>query len=381
MSEKQILSLMKDGKKFLKKKKVLEALEAFNNVLEISPNNFDALNFKVQILKKLKRPKELFPAAFKLNLLKLQRDEGMVPSDYESPDSWIVEAIKLLNKGQDDLAQMYLTQAAYISPIVNSAGLSSMTFHANAKIYYFTAVIYFRKQKNYEIAMTLFEIANKLDPRLIIPKEIKNIYNDFISNRSGVGVRMIVPLNKSILRSLFPTRDKFLVSTEAYVEVKVHAAQYKKRHIVTGKTYQWKTHMILSDYALAFLGAKNICKKDAYYVPWPFINYNSESGRISISSEYINRIIYKILAAYSVNFTPISNPQAKSTGELNFQYINQLDIHSLIELNKNEMMERTINNLKSLEELPSHKKYNKQFEVITEEIYKDAVQTIKQSRM
>ena len=370
MSEKQILSLMKKGEKLFKKKQALEALEVFNNVLEISPDNFDALNFKVQLLYKLNRPEDFIHASSKLNLLKLQKD-GPIPSDFESPDSWIIDAIKLINKGQDNRALNFLEQAAFISPIVNKEGLSKMVFHDNPKIYYFTAFLYFRRQENYEFAMALFEIANKLEPKFTIPNEIKKIYNDYISNRSGVGVSIIAPLNESNLKSLFPCKDKILVSTEAFAEVKIQ--EYHGRKIKT-KTYTWKTHLLLSDYALAFIGAGPICKKPVYYVPWPFITYNSNMG-LFIVSHQIGGL------THSVNLTAILNPQRESDGISGFKYLDKLDIHTLIEMNKNEMIERTMNNMKSLESILSYKQYKKQFEIIPKEIYKDVEQTIKQNRM
>ena len=372
MSENKILSLLKKGKKLFDKKKALEALDVFNNVLKISPGNYDALNFKVQLLKKLGRPKELIPVSFQFNLLKLQKD-GTIPSNYESPDSWIIDAIKLINKGQDDRALIYLAQAAYISPIVNSDGLDSMTFHANAKIYFFTAFIYFRKQENYQYAKALIEIAKKLDTRLVIPEKIENIYNNYVSNRSGKGVSLIAPLNTSNLISLFPNRDKILVSTEAIAEVKVQTPTTKRKYDTKIKTYTWKTHLILSDYALAFFGAAPICKEPAYYVPWAFISYISGGNSLAVSNE-INAL------KYSIPMELISNPHDVSQGGIPWQYLDKIDVHSLIEMNKNEMIERIMNNLKSLEQLPSYKNYKKQFEVIPKEIYKRTVQFIKNSR-
>lgn len=371
MSENQILSLLKKGEKLFDRKKVLEALDVFNNVLEISPGNYDALNFKVQLLKKLNRPKELIPVSFQFNLLKLQKD-GTIPSNYDSSDSWIIDAIKLINKGQDDRALIYLTQAAYLSPIVNSNGLDSMTFHANAKIYLFTAFIHFRKQKKYQYAKALIEIAKKLDPRLVIPEEIENLYNNYVSNRSGKGVIIIAPLNTSNLISLFPDREKILVSTVAVAEVKVQKTTTKKNKIKI-VTYRWKTHLILSDYALAFIGAAPICKESAYYVPWAFISFNSATNSLTVSNEIDG-------LKYSIPMQPVSNPNSASQGRISWQYLDKIDIHSLIDLNKNEMIERTMNNLKSMDRLTSYKNYRKQFEVIPKKIYKRTIKSIKSSR-
>lgn len=364
MSEKQVQALMKKGKKLFLKTKFQEALEIFENVLKISPEFIAAMNFKARILRKLKRYEEHFQTSFNLNLLKLKKD-GEIPLDINSSDSWIEEAIKLINNGQNERALMCIAQATYLSPIVNRDGLSSISHHTNAKIYYFTAIILFNKRENYDFAMSLFEKANKLDPNLTIPDKIKSIYNNYLSNRSGVGVKMIAPLNASNLRALIPFRDKILVSTYASAVVRIHSGNKIK-------TYTWKTHMLLTDYGLLFRGSRPICKQSEYYVPWPFIFYTKISGQFTVTYHAGG-------LKYLIPLTPTSNPQAKS-GEGPYEYIAELNLKPLIELRKEEMLERTVKNLKSLELLPSYKEYINHFEKLPKKMYDNVKKTIKRSK-
>jgi len=367
MSEKQISSLMKKGEKFYRKKKVLQALEIFNNVLQISPEFYNALNLKTQILSKLGRPKEFFQASSDLNLLKLKK-EGENPADFNTPDDWIEEAIKLMNDGQNERAFMFIMQASYASPIVNREGLRSMTHHTNVKIYYYTAIILFNKQENYDLANALFEIAGKLDPNFTIPDEIKNIYNNHLSNRSGVGVKMIAPLNQSNLRALFPNRDMLLLSTEAWAEAEDFTSSHNKI-----KKYSWRTHMLLSDYGLAFIGAKPVCKQPAYYIPWHLIVYYKKQATFSVSSEAFNPPLFIKLRA-------IIDPQTKDTQEPMYQYINELKIDKLIEKRREEMIKRTVNKLKSLGSKISYKEYIRRFENINKYIWQTSHTRIKRNK-
>ncbi len=367
MSEKQISSLMKKGEKLYKKKRVLEALETFNNVLKISPDFFDALSLKTQILSNLGRPEEFFQASSKLNLLKLKK-EGKIPSDINSPDIWIEEAIKLMNNEQNERALMCIIQASYVSPIVNKEGLSSMTHHANAKIYYYTANILFNKREKYDLAMALFEIASKLDPNFTVPDKIKNIYNNYLSNRSGVGVKMIVPLNSSNLRAIFPVRDKLLVSTEATAQA-IQAVRYQNK---TGQ-YSWITHVLLSDYGLAFICATPICKQaTGYYVPWPFIYFQKKLRLFMVSREAGDFVSINLLATY--------DPQAETRKENPYKYLDELNLETLIKEREEEMVKKTVIKLKSLGYKPSYKEYKKRFENIPKSVWQKSIKTIKRSK-
>lgn len=364
MSEKQVTALMKKGKKLFLKTKLHEALEIYENVLKISPEFITAMNLKARILRKLKRYEEHFQTSFNLNLLKLQKD-GEIPLDINSLDSWIAETIKLINSGQNERAFTCIAQATYLSPIVNRNGLSSLSHHNNAKIYYFTAVILFNKRENYDLAMLLFEKANKLDPNLTIPNKIKSIYNNYLSNRSGVGVKMIAPLNASNLRALFPFRDKILVSTKASARASLKAGN-KMEH------YSWETHMLLSDGGLAFIGVNPVCNQPVYYIPWPFIIYDKKMAIFIV-------VDFPDLKS-SVFLYTISNPQAESKGETQLQYIDELNIESLIEARKEEMLERTVINMRSLESLPSYMEFIIRFENVPKKMYKNVKKTIKRSK-
>ncbi len=369
MSEKKIKSLMKKGEKLYRKKKVLEALETFNNILKISPDFFDALNLKTQILSRLGRPEEFFRASSKLNLLKLKK-EGITPSDINSPDIWIEEAIKLINDGQNELSFMCIIQASYVSPIVNREGLTSMTHHTNAKIYYYTAIILFNKREKYDLAMTLFEIASKFDPNLTIPEKIKDIYNNYLSNRSGVGVKMIVPLNKSNLRALFPFKDKLLVSTDVWATAEDYTSKDYRGKI---KTYHWETHMLLSDYGLAFIVAKPVCNQPVIYMPWPFITYDKRMGTFEVRGAAKHPAIF-------IKLMPKIDPPNKDRQKQLDQYINELNIDTLIEERTEEMIERTMNKLKSLGSKPSYKEYKKRFENIPKYVWQGSNSRINRNK-
>ncbi|KKN20421.1 hypothetical protein LCGC14_0935780 [marine sediment metagenome] len=367
MSEKQISSLMKKGEKLYKKTRVLEALEKFNNVLKISPEFLDALRMKTQILSKLGRPEEFFQASSQLNLLKLKK-EGEIPSNINSPDIWIEEAIKLMNDGQNERALMCIIQASYISPIVNKEGLTSMTHHTNAKIYYYTAIILFNKRENYNLAMKLFEIAGKLDPNCTIPDKIKDIYNNYLSNRSGEGVKMIVPLNTTNLRDLFPSRDTLLLSTEATAKAD-QLFKGQNKYI----EHKWKTHMLLSDYGMAFICITPICESVVgHYIPWPFVAYSKKNGFFIIGPDAGDFV--------HISFWCIHNPQAKSKKEHIFKYLYDLNIDLLKKEREEDLIKKTMIKLKSLGYKPSFKEYKKRFENIPKLIFQRSIRRNKRSK-
>ncbi|KKM93290.1 hypothetical protein LCGC14_1209830 [marine sediment metagenome] len=364
MSEKQISSLMKKGEKLYKKQKVLGALEIFNNILKISPEFYDALNLKTQILSKLSRPEEFFQASSDLNLLKL-RKVGESPADFNSPDDWIEEAMKLINGGQNERAFMFIMQASYISPIVNREGLSSMTHHTNAKIYYYTAIIFFNKQEKYDLAMSLFEIASKLDPNLTIPEKIKNIYNNYLSNRSGQGVKMIVPLNTSNLRALFPYRDTLLVSTEAQAKASKYSTNKEN-------VYVWYTHVLFSDYGLAFICATPVCKQvTGQYIPWPFIDYNKWNYSFNVSKKAGDFV--------DITLWLFKTQPEEIEGEAH-SFFDLFNFESLIKEREEEMVKRTVIKLKSMGYKPSFKEYKKQYENMPKSIWQRSIKTVKLSK-
>lgn len=364
MIGKQAQEQMKKGANLYKQAKLLEALEVLENLLKISPEYNEALNLKAHILKELKKYEDQFQKAFNSNLQKLKMD-GEIPLDVKSPDPWIEEAIKLINNGKNDRALMCMEQASYVSPIVNSEGLSSMTHHNNAKIYYFIGIILFNKQDKYDLAMSLFEKANKLDPTFTIPDKIKDKYNEYLSNRSGVGVKMIAPLNASNLRALIPSRDKILVSTSGYAEADVPDGKGVNH-------YGWETHMLLTNYGLAFKVVSPVCNQPEYYVAWPFITYDKRWKNFKVS--------YRVGGLnYSVSLKAWNNPHPKS-GEGKYEYMDELNLKHLIEVAKEEMIKRTIIKLKNSGYLPSYKGYLYSFDKVTKPIYKSAIKTIKQSK-
>ena len=360
MSEKKIAALMKKVKKFREKTKFYEALALLDKVLEISPDFLNALDMKSQILFILARHEEAFQPAFRLNQLKLQQ-QGIIPSDINSPDAWIKEAINLINIGKNDLAILCLSQASFKSPIVHREGLKNMAFHTNAKIYYFTAVVHFNLGIRYDTAMSLFEIANKLDPTLTIPNREMQVYKDYLENRSGVGVKMDTPINETNLRALFPSKSKILVSTTAKAVVRVQVMEGTKQVV---RTYTWYPHLLISDYGIAFIGAKPVCQSSAYFVSWIFVN--SRRTRMA-------------------HYLTVSSKAGDFKHEINFDLYNAyknlegLNIKDLINWRFDEAREKTINNLQYLEILPPYKEYISYYENIPKSIYKFAIKYLKQS--
>ena len=354
MSNKKISSLMKKGEKLYRKGKLHEVLGLIGELLKISPDFIDAMNLKAQILQDLKKYEEFFQTSFNMNLLKLQKD-GDIPSEINSPDSWIEEAITLLDKSQNDRGLLYLAQAAYKSPIVNRDGLSSMTHHENAKIYFINAIALFNMQDKYNTAMSLFEKANQLDPNLVIPDKVIEIYNDFLSNRSGKGVKMIMPLDMTNLRNIVPCKDKILVSTYGSTS----ASQLKGNEQIS---YSWNTHVLLSRYGLLFIGAEPVCNKAGIYVPWPFTRRRKGMGRFSISNE---------AEGINMNFKlrVIPDAEGKSRRGPKFQYIDELNIESSRGEVIQEMMGRIVRNLKPLENFPKWRKYIFQYERVPSGLY------------
>jgi len=364
MSERKISSLKVKAKRLNRKGNFHKALDLIEKVLIMSPDFIDAMNIKAQILYNLENYDEFFQTSFNMNLLKLQK-EGDIPTEINSPDSWIKEANSLINSGQYDRALLCIAQATYKSPIVNKYGLSSMNHHENAKIYYFTAIILFHMQEKYDIVISFFEKANKLDPDLIIPNKIKEIYNDSLSNRSGEGVNILFPLTVSNLRAVIPYKDKILVSTYASASAKQWFGNEQR-------TYTWKTHLLISDYGIAFNGAEPACNQAAIYTPFRFIVHIRRTGRFSISHKAEGLNIKVVVQA-------IGDPQAKSRKEPIFQYIDELNLQSLKKLREEEMLKRTVIKLNSFEFLPSYKEYIKNFEWIPKALYKKAKKDIKKS--
>jgi len=364
MSERKISSLKAKAQRLKRKGSFHKALDLIEKVLIMSPDFIDAMNLKAQILYNLKNYDEFFQTSFNMNLLKLQK-EGIIPTEINSPDSWIQEAITLINSGQYDRALLCIDQAKYKSPIVNKAGLSSMNHHENAKIYFFTAVTLFHMQEKYDIGISFFEKANKLNPDLIIPNNIKEKYNDYLSNRSGEGVNMLFPLTVSNLRAVIPFQDKILVSTYASASAKQWFGNEQR-------TYTWKTHLIISDYGIAFNGADPACNQAVIYTPFRFIVHVRRSGRFSISPQAEGLNIKVVVQA-------IRDPQAKSRKEPKFQYIDELNLQSLKKLREEEMLKRAVIKLNSFEILPSYREYIKNFEWIPKALYKKAKKDIKKN--
>ncbi|HEC39593.1 hypothetical protein LCGC14_0498310 [marine sediment metagenome] len=355
MSKKKVDSLKKKVEKLYKKGKFYEALALIEDFLKISPDFIEAMNLKAQIFFNLKKYEEFFQTSFNMNLLSLQKD-GDIPSEINSPDSWIEAATNLINSGNYDRGLLYITQAAYKSPIVNRDGLSSMTHHENAKIYYQNAYILFKMQDKYDLAKSFFEKANKLDPGLIIPHEIKEIYNDYLLNRSGKGVSLMCPLDMTNLRVIVPYKDKILVSTFGLAS----AQEFKGNE---RRSYSWNTHILISNYGLFFNGSKPVCNQAEIHVPWPFIDYKEGTGRFTISPEaYGLRLRLVLRASGDLEVNSRKGPK--------FQYIDEMNINSLIRLRNSEMIGRIIENLKTLETLPNCRNYLNHYEKVPRDLYK-----------
>lgn len=361
MSENKALKLYRKGRSALKKKQYYKALDLFDQSLSINPEDRNTLESKGRILSKLGRLEECCQTYYKINLIKIKQS-GDIPSTVNSIEAWIHYAKELKKIGNDNLALDFFMQAALLSPIVDKEGGLGL-HHKNPELYYEMALLTFTLLEAYEAAMDLFDKAIKYDPNLTIPEEIKTRYNEYAANRSGVGVKMIYPLNISNIRDLIPKKDKILASTKAFAEV---------RHgNLTGdkvKIYRWSTHLLLSDNGIAFQGARPMCKLSAYYLPWTSVAYDNLTNTFKIPPKAAE--IKHILV-----LTPHLDPQTKS-----FKYIQDLNLDALLDEKNEELLRRTVINLKSLEPLPSFKEYIKQFEYVPKPMYKKVIKTLKQDR-
>ncbi|TKJ20715.1 MAG: hypothetical protein CEE42_14595 [Promethearchaeota archaeon Loki_b31] len=362
MSENKALKLYRKGRSALKKMQYYKALDLFDQSLSINPEDTNTLGAKGITLAQLGRLEESCLTYSKANLIKLKTFGEDIPSDINSIEAWMDGGKELKKLGQSDRAFDFFMQAALLTPVVDKEGGLGL-HHKNPELYYEIALLTFNLIKNYENAMVLFKRAIKYDPNLTIPEEIKTRYNEYAANRSGVGVKMIFPLNTSNIRDLIPKKDKILASTKAFAEV---------RHgNLTGdkvKIYRWSSHLLLCDNGIAFQGAKPMCKLPAYYLPWTAVAYNNLTNTFTISPKAAE--IKHILV-----LTPHLDPQTKS-----FKYIQDLNLDALLDEKNEELLRRTVINLKSLEPLPSFKEYIKQFEYVPKPMYKKVIKTLKQDR-
>jgi hypothetical protein len=207
--------------------------------------------------------------------------------------------------------------------------------------------------------MERLKLANKLDPTLTIPEREMKLYKDYLENRSGGGVIMEVPIDTTDLKQLFPCRDKILLSIEAYAEVRIQVGNKVK-------TYTWSPHVLLSDHGLGFIGASPICLSPAYYVPWPFISYQTVGKKFQRFFEISPR---------AGDFTHGIDLHVKSS----YESLDQLPIKDLISQSKAEMINETVIKLRSLETLPKWKEYRKRYENVPKSIYGKALKVLKQT--
>ena len=359
MSEKKALKLYKKGKSALNKGQDYKALGLFNQSLSINPEDADTLFAKGKALLELKRLEESCQTYYKSNLIKLKKS-GDIPSDINSIEAWIDGAKELKKLGNSSRAIDFLTQAALLTPVVDKRG-GLIMHHKNPELYYEFALLHFTHLEKYEAAMGLFNKALKYDPNLMIPEEIKTRYNEYTANRSGVGVKMIVPLNASNLRGLLPTKDKILVSTKAFAECRLDNLTGDKT-----KIYKWSSHLLLCENGIAFQGAKPICKLAAYYRPWAAALYDNHINTFSVIPTDIRIIVV---------LKPLLDPQTKS-----LKYIQDLNFDALLEEKKEELLRRTVKNLKSLEHLPSIEEYRILYEYVPKVVYKNLIKTLKKDR-
>lgn len=361
MSEKKALKLYQKGRGAIKKMQYDKALDLFNQSLSINPEDTNTLEARGFALSKIGKLEESFQTYFKTNVIKLKKS-GDIPSDINSIEAWMDGGKELKNLGQSDRAFDFFMQAALLTPIVDRNGGLGL-HHNNPELYYEMALLTFNRNNNYEHAMVLFKRAIKYDPNLTIPEGIKTIYNEYAANRSGVGVKMIAPLNKSNLRDIIPTKDKILASTEAFAEVRHENLTGNKE-----KIYRWSSHLLICDNGIAFQGAKPMCKLPAYYRPWSSVTYLNPTNSFLVSSKAgeIKHII---------ELTPHLDPQTKS-----FKYLQDLNLRAIWDEKQEELLRRTVINLKSLERLPSFKEYIKQYEFVRIKMYKDIIKTLKKDR-
>lgn len=73
--------------------------------------------------------------------------------------------------------------------------------------------------------------------------------------------------------------------------------------------------------------------------------------------------------------TPLLDPQTKS-----FKYLQDLNLGAIYTEKREELLRRTVVNLKDLEHLPSFKEYIKQVEYVPIKMYKDIIKTLKKDR-
>ncbi|GAI69968.1 unnamed protein product [marine sediment metagenome] len=357
MSEKKALKLYQKGKSALNKMQYNKALDLFDQSLSINPEDTNTLGAKGFVLSKIGKLEESFQTYFKTNVIRLKKS-GDIPSDINSIEAWMDGGKELKNRGNDNLALDFFTQAALLSPIVDKEG-GLMMHHKNPELYYEMALLTFSLLEAYEAAMDLFKRAIKYDPNLTIPEEIKTRYNEYAANRSGVGVKMIVPLNASNLRNIIPVKDKILASLTVNARV-------QKTSISTTKVkiYTWKSHILITDNGIAFQGSKPMCKLPAYYLPWSAFEYSKLTYMFIIQPE-----------AAEIKDQLIMQPLIGSIKD--FQ---DLNLGAIWEEKQEELLRRTVINLKSLELFPSRKEYIKLFEFVDKKMYKKVVKTLKKDR-
>ena len=278
-----------------------------------------------------------------------------LPKDINSKEQWVEEAIKLIENSKYSFATKFLTQASYLSPIENETGF----FHNDAKIWYYFGLAMFKEMNRIDEAMVILNKAISLNSNYKIPDDIKAFYEKYQANRNGEGVYIFgVNINDTGLRNLIPSQDMILVS--AKVKITYVALDPNKK-----TTYTWFSPVLLSDNGIAYKGS-TLSNESAYYVPWVQV--------VILKSNFLERNFGILMDnSKSLKFTFNCDVRIKNPEE-GFKYIDYFI--PIIEERKKERQEMILNNIKSLETIPSYKEYLNQFEFVSKPIFKKVLKEL-----
>jgi len=360
--KKKQYKLFEKGKKCLQQEQYYKAIDFLDQSLSFDPEFREALEAKGFALGKLGNLEECYQIYFKSNLIKL-KDDSEFPSDINSIESWIKGAQKLIERGQNQRAWDFLTQASFLSPIVDKEG-GFLAHHNNANIYYYSAIRKVYEGTDYVESKLLFNKAIKLDQNLKIPDDIEHKFEEFVANRNGKDVELIVPLDSSNLLTTVPSSDKILCSASAKAQSSYSRAGSDKTTFIN-----WDTHLLLTLNGIALNVSGYVSNISTHFIPWVLIRWGKpRSGR----SIWVRDIADDIW--HSIILTIIPKKGVKKN--IKYEFIDRFK--PIMEQRIIEMEEKVEEKLRSLTTIPTYFKYI--YDNVPKDLYKRVKKKIKKER-